>query len=171
MATSSSGGDIGRQIGQVIERKRAEEALQKSVEDIHAVLDNVADGVVTTDEGGVIQSFNRAAQRLFGYPTNEVLGARPSCSWRSPTRGVHGLPQQPHAVGRDPASTSGSREMWGRRKDGSTFPIEFRATEMLLSGERRFVASCGTSPMSWSEGDARVWACTMSSRVAEPGLC
>src|SRR3989442_14319930 len=29
--------------------------------------------------------------------------------------------------------------MWGRRKDGSTFPIEFRATEMFLSGERRFV--------------------------------
>ena len=43
------------------------------------------------------------------------------------------------SAGRDPASTSGSREMWGRRKDGSTFPIEFRATEMLVSGERRFV--------------------------------
>ena len=116
--------DIGRQIGQVIERKRAEEALQKSVEDIHAVLDNVADGVMMTDEGGFIESFNRAAQRLFGYPTNEVLGREAKLLMRP---------------GRDPASTSGSREMWGRRKDGSTFPIEFRATEMLLSGERRFV--------------------------------
>jgi len=41
--------------------------------------------------------------------------------------------------GPDPASPSGSREMWGRRKDGSIFPIEFRATAMPLNGERRFV--------------------------------
>src|SRR5881396_3206565 len=67
-----SGGRHRTAVGQVIERKRAEEALLKSVEDIHAVLDNVADGVMMTDEGGFIEWFNRAAQRLFGYPTNEV---------------------------------------------------------------------------------------------------
>jgi len=133
-------GDIGRQIGQVIERKRAEEALQKSVEDIHAVLDNVADGVMTTDEGGFIKSFNRAAQRLFGYPTNEVLGREAKLLMAEPYQGEFTSFLTSHMrPGRDPASTSGSREMWGRRKDGSTFPIEFRATEMLLSGERRFV--------------------------------
>jgi diguanylate cyclase (GGDEF)-like protein/PAS domain S-box-containing protein len=133
-------GDIGRQIGQVIERKRAEEALQKSVEDIHAVLDNVADGVMTTDEGGVIQSFNRAAQRLFHYPTNEVLGREAKLLMAEPYQGEFtSLLTSQMGAGRDPASTSGSREMWGRCKDGSTFPIEFRATEMLLSGKRRLV--------------------------------
>ena len=132
--------DIGRQIGQVIERKRAEEALQKSVEDIHAVLDNVADGVMTTDEGGFIESLNRAAQRLFGYPTNEVLGREAKLLMAEPFQGEFASFLTSHMrPGRDPASTSGSREMWGRRKDGSTFPIEFRATEMFLSGERRFV--------------------------------
>jgi len=132
--------DIGRQIGQVIERERAEDALQKSVENIHAVLDNVADGVMTTDEGGFIESFNLAAQRLFGYPTNEVLGREAKLLMAEPYRGEFvGFLAGYMRPGRDPASTSGSREMWGRRKDGSTFPIEFRATEMLLSGERRFV--------------------------------
>ncbi len=132
--------DIGRQIGQVIERKRAEEALQKSVEDIHAVLDNVADGVMTTDEGGFIESFNRAAQRLFGYATNEVLGREAKLLMAEPYQGEFtGFLASHMRPGRDPASTSGTREMWGRRKDGSTFPIEFRATEMLVSGERRFV--------------------------------
>jgi len=132
--------DIGRQIGQVIERKRAEEALQKSVEDIHAVLDNVADGVMTTDEGGFIESFNSAAERLFGYPTNEVLGREAKMLMAEPYQGEFTGFLTSHMRPRgDPASTSGSREMWGRRKDGSTFPIEFRATEMLLSGERRFV--------------------------------
>jgi len=133
-------GDIGRQIGQVIERKRTENALQKSVEDIHAVLDNVADGVMTTDEGGFIESFNRAAQRLFGYATTEVLGREAKLLMAEPYRGEFaGFLAGYMRPGRDPASPSGSREMWGRRKDGSTFPIEFRATEMLLSGERRFV--------------------------------
>ena len=132
--------DIGRQIGQVTERKRAEDALQKSVEDIHAVLDNVADGVMMTDEGGFIESFNRAAQRLFGYPTDEVLGREAKLLMAEPYQGEFtGFLTSHMRPGRDPASTSGSREMWGRRKDGSTFPIEFRATEMLLSGERRFV--------------------------------
>jgi diguanylate cyclase (GGDEF)-like protein len=41
--------------------------------------------------------------------------------------------------GKHPVSVSGSRELWGQRKDGSTFPMEFRASEMLLNGERRFV--------------------------------
>jgi len=132
--------DIGRQIGQVVERKRAEEALQKSVEDIHAVLDNVADGVLTTDERGFIESFNRAAQRLFGYPTNDVLGREAKLLMAEAYQGEFtGFLTSHMRPGRDPASTSGSREMWGRRKDGSSFPIEFRATEMLLNGERRFV--------------------------------
>jgi diguanylate cyclase (GGDEF)-like protein/PAS domain S-box-containing protein len=132
--------DIGRQIGQVIERKRVEHALQKSVEDIHTVLDSVADGVMTTDELGFIESFNRAAQRLFGYPMSEVLGREAKQLMAEPYKGEFaGFLASYMRPGRDPASPSGSREMWGRRKDGSTFPIEFRATEMLLNGERRFV--------------------------------
>jgi len=132
--------DIGRQIGQVIERKRVEDALQKSVEDIHTVLDSVADGVMTTDESGFIESFNRAAQRLFGYPTSEVLGREAKLLMAEPYKGEFaGFLASYMRPGRDPVSPSGSREMWGRRRDGSTFPIEFRATEMLLNGERRFV--------------------------------
>jgi PAS domain S-box-containing protein len=132
--------DIGRQIGQVIERKRVEVALHKSVEDIHAILDNVADGVMTTDEGGFIESFNRAAYRLFGYQTSEVLGREAKLLMAEPYQGeFSGFLAGYMRPGRDPAATSGLREMWGRRKDGSTFPLELRATEMLLSGERRFV--------------------------------
>ena len=39
-----------------------------------AVLQNVADGIVTAGEGGLIESFNQSARRLFGYREDEVIG-------------------------------------------------------------------------------------------------
>jgi len=131
---------IGSQIGQFIERKRAERALHETAERTRAVLDNVADGIITTDESGMIEFFNRAAQRLFGYRLAEAHGQNARMLMAEPYRrdfvshlNIYLRP------GKHPVSVSGSRELWGQRKDGSTFPMEFRASEMLLNGERRFV--------------------------------
>jgi len=132
--------DLGNQIGQFVERKRAERALQETAEHIRAVLDNVADGIITTDESGQIEFFNRAAQRLFGYRLAEVLGQDAKMLMAAPYR--HDFVSHLNDYlrpGKSQVSVSGSRELWGQRKDGSTFPMEFRATEMLMSGERRFV--------------------------------
>jgi diguanylate cyclase (GGDEF)-like protein/PAS domain S-box-containing protein len=132
--------DIGGQIGQFIERKRAERALQETAERTRAVLDNVADGIMTTDESGMIEFFNRAAQRLFGYRLAEAHGQNAKMLMAEPYRSDFvshlNIYLRP---GKHPVSVSGSRELWGQRKDGSTFPMEFRASEMLLDGERRFV--------------------------------
>jgi diguanylate cyclase (GGDEF)-like protein/PAS domain S-box-containing protein len=132
--------DIGGQIGQFLERKRAERALQETAERTRAVLDNVADGIMTTDESGMIEFFNRAAQRLFGYRLAEAHGQNAKMLMAEPYRSDFvshlNIYLRP---GKHPVSVSGSRELWGQRKDGSTFPMEFRASEMLLNGERRFV--------------------------------
>jgi diguanylate cyclase (GGDEF)-like protein/PAS domain S-box-containing protein len=132
--------DIGSQIGQFIERKRVEGALQEGAELIRGVLDNVADGIITIDERGLIEFFNRAAQRLFGYPLAEVQGQDAKILMAEPYRDdfVSHLSDYLRP-GKGQVLISGSRELWGQRKDGSTFPMEFRASEMLLAGERRFV--------------------------------
>jgi len=132
--------DIGSQIGQFIERKRAEGALQESAEHIRAVLDNVADGVIATDESGMIEFFNQAAQRLFGYRLAEVRGHDAKMLMAEPYRGDF-VSQLNNYLrpGKRQVSVSGSREVWGQRKDGSTFPMEFRASEMRLGSDRRFV--------------------------------
>ena len=132
--------DIGSQVGQFIERKRVEGALQEGAELIRGVLDNVADGIITIDERGLIEFFNRAAQRLFGYPLAEVQGQDAKILMAEPYRDdfVSHLSDYLRP-GKGQASISGSRELWGQRKDGSVFPMEFRASEMLLGGERRFV--------------------------------
>src|SRR5712692_6256367 len=59
--------DIGSQIGEFVERKRAELALQDSEKRMRAVLDNVSDGLATIDSTSVIESANPAVVKLFGY--------------------------------------------------------------------------------------------------------
>ncbi|HEY4872253.1 MAG TPA: EAL domain-containing protein [Candidatus Dormibacteraeota bacterium] len=132
--------ELGGQLGRFIERRRAERAVQVTGEHVRGVLDNVADGIISTDESGVVEFFNRAAQRLFGYSLVEVRGQDAKMLIAEPYRRdfVSHLDNYLRP-GKSATSVSGSRELWGQRKDGSIFPMEFRASEMLLAGERRFV--------------------------------
>ena len=132
--------DLGGQVGRFIERSRTERAVHVTAEHVRAILDNVADGIISTDESGVIEFFNRAAQRLFGYALVEVRGRDAKMLIADPYRRdfVSHLNNYLRP-GKSQASVSGSRELWGQRKDGSIFPMEFRASEMLLGGERRFI--------------------------------
>jgi diguanylate cyclase (GGDEF)-like protein/PAS domain S-box-containing protein len=132
--------ELGGQLGRFIERRRAERAVQVTSEHVRGVLDNVADGIISTDESGVVEFFNRAAQRLFGYALVEVRGQDAKMLIAEPYRRDFVTHLDNYLrPGNSAASVSGSRELWGQRKDGSIFPMEFRASEMLLGGERRFV--------------------------------
>jgi diguanylate cyclase (GGDEF)-like protein/PAS domain S-box-containing protein len=88
-----------------------------------SVLDNVADGILTVDADGIIDSFNAAATRLFGYTEREACGRPFSVLFASEHAGEPVSPEQATAElhtatpGRSPHSR-------GRRKDGSTFSME-----------------------------------------------
>jgi PAS domain S-box-containing protein len=102
-------------------------ALRDSEVHTRAVLQNVADGIVTAGEAGLIESFNRSAQRLFGYKEFEVIG--------QPLR----LVIAPNAD--DAASELATTEAVGRRKDGSCFPMEIN-TSLVNIGERMLTIGC-----------------------------
>src|SRR5881397_1430259 len=68
--------DVGSQIGEFVERKRAEVALQESEKRMRSVLENVSDGLATIDSAGVIDSANPAVVKLFGYSEQELVGQR-----------------------------------------------------------------------------------------------
>ena len=91
------------------------------------VLQNVADGIVTAGETGLIESFNRSAQRLFGYKEYEVIG--------QPLRLVIAPNKD------DAASELATTEAVGRRKDGSCFPMEIN-TGLVNIGERMLTIGC-----------------------------
>ena len=111
-------------------------ALRDSEADAQAVLDNVADGILVADETGVIESFNRSAEALFGYREDEVIG-QPLAFVLAPGSQGDLLSLTPGFGGLVTLASGhkGMTETLGRRRDGSTFPMEVQHGE-LAHGDR-----------------------------------
>jgi diguanylate cyclase (GGDEF)-like protein/PAS domain S-box-containing protein len=120
--------------------ERGPSRTQEGAADLHSVLDDFLDGIIATDECGRIASFNQAAGKLFGYGSGEVVGREAGLIIAGPCQEefAHYLAGWARSDGE--ATHPGPREMWGRRKDGTTFPLEIRATRMLLGGGEHLVA-------------------------------
>ena len=124
-------------IEDISELKTTELALRESMIRHRAVLDAAVDGIVLIDaEGTIIEPLNPAAQRIFGYGPTEIVGRNVSVLMPAPYRDEHdGYIRRYLATGRRRVIGSG-REVIGRRKDGSLFPMDLALSE-LDGGERR----------------------------------
>ena len=105
---------------------------------LQAILDTAEEGIVTINERGRIQSFNPAAQKIFGYRAAEAIGRDINMLMPSPYREGHGrFLAEYRSTGR--AKVIGcSREVIGRRKDGTVFPMDLSVAEINLAGGRVF---------------------------------
>jgi PAS domain S-box-containing protein len=127
-----------------ITARAAAEAVLKASESrlrnlIETVLDTVVDGLVTIDRHGVIQSFNKACVSLFGYSPDEVIGQNVRVLMPEPFHSEHdGYIEAYLATGVARIIGIG-REVMGRRKDGSTFPMELAVGESPQAGNHAFV--------------------------------
>lgn len=107
---------------------------------IRTVVDNIAECIITLNEDGRIESFNRAASRIFGYPVEDATGM-PITALMPPQmrprheegmqRYLHG--SSAHVVG------MGNRELSALHRDGTIFPLELAVTEIRVDGRRLFV--------------------------------
>ena len=125
----------------VRKRRQAQEALRESEERLSAILDNVVDGIVTIDERGIVQSFNRGAERLFGYEAEEIIGRDVNMLMPPPDRSLHG-----EYIGRylrtGEASIIGiGREVTGLRKDRTTFALHLAIGEVRRDGRLFFIGT------------------------------
>ena len=103
-----------------------------------AVVDSAVDGIILIDAHGLVEAFNPAAERLFGYPADEVLGRNVGLLMPSPYREEHDSYLSRYlATGRAKIIGIG-REVQGRHKDGSTFPLHLSVGQITIDGERKF---------------------------------
>jgi PAS domain S-box-containing protein len=118
--TLSSGEDI-------TERSRTEAQIQ-------AILRTTVDGIITIDDAGIIESFNPAAERIFGYGADEVLGRKVNMLMPPPDCDHHDKYVERYRTTREARIVGSGREVTGRRKGGKTFPMELAVSE-FAAGE------------------------------------
>lgn len=104
---------------------------------IRAVMDNVVDAVITIDEKGIIESVNPAVRSVFGYPPEELLGHNVNMLMPEPYSEEHDQYLANYLSTGKSRILGVGRELIGRRKDGTVFPMDLAVSEMWLY-ERRF---------------------------------
>ena len=120
-------------------RIEAERALGDSEFQKSAILDNVVDGIITINKRGIIQTFNRAAEQIFGYQAAEVIGANVQVLMPEPFHGEHPQYIQSYLKSGSAKIIGIGREVVGKRKDGSDFPMDLAVSEVQLGDRRGFV--------------------------------
>lgn len=106
-----------------------------------AVVNNAIDGLITLDEAGNIETFNRACQKLFGYVETEAIGR--NINMLLPERYYSEHAGYFADLNRSEAEAgvgAAGKEVSGRRKDGSVFPADLSVSAFQLAGTRHFSA-------------------------------
>jgi two-component system, chemotaxis family, CheB/CheR fusion protein len=120
-------------------RRRVGDALRENEARLRAVIDGVADVIITINEAGVIQDVNKSTEATFGYSSEELLGENVSKLMPIPHHSQHDG-DIGNYLGTGMTKIIGmGREVEGARKDGSKFPAELRVTKIHRRGERLFI--------------------------------
>lgn len=105
--------------------KKVEEELASNKAQAQAILEATVEGIITTDDRGRIKNMNKSASRIFGYSEEEMKGR--NIRMLVPM-GFQGRYYREQMIGK-------RRELTGRRKDGSLFPMELSVSELQWHGE------------------------------------
>ncbi|MCF4129877.1 PAS domain S-box protein (plasmid) [Methylobacterium sp. SyP6R] len=112
------------------ERKRVEADLRAREAHLRSILDTVPDAMVVIDEAGLIHSFSAAAERLFGYAAGEAIGQNVRILMPEPMGSEHDDCLARYRRTGERRIIGTTRVVTGRRRDGSTFPMELAVGEM-----------------------------------------
>lgn len=117
---------------------RTKEALQESESRLRAILNAAIDAIIIIDEQGLIETFNPAAERMFGYAASEILGQNIKKLMPPPFRDEHDHYLQ-HYISTGERKIIGiGREVMGQRQDSTTFPMELTISEVKRGQKRWF---------------------------------
>ena len=109
---------------QTTERRRDQTALRDREAHLRAILETAVEGIITIDQRGNIESFNSAAETIFGYTADEIIGRNVKVLMPAPYRQEHdGYLANYERTGHARIIGIG-REVMGQRKDGTVFPMD-----------------------------------------------
>lgn len=145
----------------IADRKQAEARLISGEAQYRAIFDTAVEAMAVIDARGVIQSVNPAAERIFGYPAEELIGRNISVLMPAATAKAHdGYLDHYRETGRRAIIGIG-REVEGLRKDGSVFPLDLSVAEWRSDGETFFtgimrdITARKRAEMNLAEAEAR----------------
>jgi two-component system, LuxR family, sensor kinase FixL len=115
----------------ITEQRAAQEALRASEERLRSIVTTAGDAIITHDERGVIDGFNPAAERMFGYAAQEALGQNLKILMPSPYREEHDGYLKRYCATGEKHVIGTVREVIAQRKDGSQFPVELAVSEVI----------------------------------------
>ena len=123
---------------EIDEHKKAAEVLDAQQNRLIEIMNNVVDGIVTIDEEGIIHSFNRAAERLFGYTIEETLGQNIIFLMAGPDGRQRDEYFKNLLQSKKSAALGLRRVVTARKKDGTIFSAELAVNETVIEGQRMF---------------------------------
>ncbi|WP_407293728.1 PAS domain S-box protein [Stutzerimonas zhaodongensis] len=126
-------------IWDVTARALAEREANERERYVRLLIANVVDAIIIINQRGLIETFNHAAERTFGYSEAEVLGQNLSMLMPEPHRAAHdGYLHRYQRTG-EGSSLGQTRELQAIRRNGELFTIELRVSEISHRGERKFI--------------------------------
>ena len=128
------------QIQDFSDRVAAERAVREREHYLRTLLDNVIDAIVTIDETGRIETFNHAAERIFGHRQEEVAGCNVRLLMPEPYRSAHDGYLQRYLRTGEARVVGQIRELEGLRRSGERFAMELAVSQISHQGQRRFIA-------------------------------
>ena len=105
---------------------------------LSAILDNTVDGIITINASGIIESFNSAAERIFGFSEIEARDQNVNILMPDPWKSDHDQYIQNYLNTGEAKIIGQGREVFGRRKDGSTFPMDLSVSKVETEGQLMF---------------------------------
>ena len=117
-----------------LEHRQQQAALARSEAYSKAIVATAAEGIITLDARGRIESVNRAAEKMFGYKAEELIGKDVKALMPEPYRSQHRSYIDKYVSTGEGSIFGAGREVTALRKDGSVFPIYLAASEVMLDG-------------------------------------
>jgi len=131
--------DTNKELEQeIFERKQVQISLKKSDSRVHAIMDNVADAIITISHTGIVELFNPGAEKMFGYQKEEVIGRNIRMLMPEPFQSAHDSYLHNYITTSIQKIIGIGREVAGLKKNGEIFPADLVVSKMKVDDQLYF---------------------------------